>query len=146
VTAGAELLQHLLAIPLLPRVDEVLHKRPIPSTSKDRFIAVFRLFCRMFRRSQMGAPICPCALLSQTQSPDRAPSWIFDLSARVTAHVNQALALASGHGDAGPIIYLAHAISDGSQMISDCEGDEHDGREPEEAASRRSRRGIAGRP
>lgn len=38
----------------------------------------------------------------------------------------------SGHGQAGPITYLVHAISDGSQMIYDCEGDEHDGREPDE--------------
>jgi hypothetical protein len=38
----------------------------------------------------------------------------------------------SGHGEAGAITYLVHAISDGSEMIYDCEGDEHDGREPDE--------------
>jgi len=38
----------------------------------------------------------------------------------------------SGHGEAGAIIYLVHAISDGEQMVYDCEGDEHDGREPSE--------------
>jgi hypothetical protein len=38
----------------------------------------------------------------------------------------------SGHGEAGAIIYMVHAISDGEQMIYDCEGDEHDGREPSE--------------
>jgi hypothetical protein len=37
----------------------------------------------------------------------------------------------SGHGEAGAISYLFHAISDGSDMILDCEGDEHDGREPD---------------
>lgn len=37
----------------------------------------------------------------------------------------------SGHYDGGSIIYLAHAISDGFKMVYDCEGDEHDGREPD---------------
>jgi hypothetical protein len=36
----------------------------------------------------------------------------------------------SGHGEGGAISYLFHAISDGSEMVIDCEGDEHDGREP----------------
>jgi hypothetical protein len=40
----------------------------------------------------------------------------------------------SGHGDAGAIIYMVHTVSDGSQMIYDCEGDEHDGREPDDDA------------
>lgn len=40
----------------------------------------------------------------------------------------------SGHGEAGAITYLVHAISDGTQMIYDCEGDEHDGREPDDDA------------
>jgi hypothetical protein len=38
----------------------------------------------------------------------------------------------SGHAEGGAISYLVHAISDGEQMIYDCEGDEHDGREPSE--------------
>jgi hypothetical protein len=38
----------------------------------------------------------------------------------------------SGHGEAGPISYLFHAISDGSEMVIDCEADEHDGREPDD--------------
>ncbi len=38
----------------------------------------------------------------------------------------------SGHSSGGPISYLAHAVSDGYQMVYDCEGDEHDGAEPEE--------------
>lgn len=35
----------------------------------------------------------------------------------------------SGHGASGAISYLVHPLSDGFQMIYDCEGDEHDGRE-----------------
>jgi len=37
----------------------------------------------------------------------------------------------SGHGEDGAITYAVHAISDGFQMIYDCEGEEHDGREPD---------------
>lgn len=37
----------------------------------------------------------------------------------------------SGHASGGAISYLSHAISDGCEMVYDCEGDEHDGREPE---------------
>ena len=37
----------------------------------------------------------------------------------------------SGHGEAGAISYAVRAISDGCQMVYDCEGDEHDGREPD---------------
>ena len=37
----------------------------------------------------------------------------------------------SGHGEPGPISYAVHPISDGSQMIYDCEA-EHDGAEPED--------------
>jgi hypothetical protein len=37
----------------------------------------------------------------------------------------------SGHGAAGPISYSVPAISDGCEMVYDCEGDEHDGREPD---------------
>jgi len=37
----------------------------------------------------------------------------------------------SGHYEAGPISYLFHAINDGFEMVLDCEGDEHDGREPD---------------
>lgn len=37
----------------------------------------------------------------------------------------------TGHLAGGPIQYLADPISDGYQMVYDCEGDEHDGREPE---------------
>ena len=40
----------------------------------------------------------------------------------------------SGHGEGGAISYLFHAISDGSEMVIDCEGDEHDGREPDDDA------------
>lgn len=38
----------------------------------------------------------------------------------------------SGHDSGGAICYLHHAISDGIDMVYDCEGDEHDGREPED--------------
>jgi hypothetical protein len=38
----------------------------------------------------------------------------------------------SGHGEGGPVIYLVHAISDGQEMVYDCEADEHDGREPDD--------------
>jgi hypothetical protein len=41
----------------------------------------------------------------------------------------------SGHGEGGPIIYLAHAISDSCHMIYDCKADEHDGREPDDEGS-----------
>lgn len=37
----------------------------------------------------------------------------------------------SGHGEGGAITYLVHAISDGCEMVYDCEGDEHDGTELE---------------
>lgn len=37
----------------------------------------------------------------------------------------------SGHASGGAISYLSHAISDGCEMVYDCEGDEHDGREPD---------------
>jgi hypothetical protein len=40
----------------------------------------------------------------------------------------------SGHGEGGAISYLFHAISDGTEMVLDCEGDEHDGREPDDDA------------
>ena len=36
----------------------------------------------------------------------------------------------SGHADGGAISYFVRAISDGYEMIYDCEGDEHDGCEP----------------
>lgn len=39
----------------------------------------------------------------------------------------------SGHAEADAISYLVHAFSDGERMVYDCEGDEHDGREPEES-------------
>lgn len=38
----------------------------------------------------------------------------------------------SGHASGGAISYLSPAISDGSAMVYDCEGDEHDGREPDD--------------
>jgi hypothetical protein len=38
----------------------------------------------------------------------------------------------SGHAEGGAISYLSQPISDGFQMVYDCEGDEHDGREPQE--------------
>jgi hypothetical protein len=38
----------------------------------------------------------------------------------------------SGHGDGGSISYQVHPISDGFQMVYDCEADEHDGREPDD--------------
>ena len=38
----------------------------------------------------------------------------------------------SGHADGEAISYLSMAISDGFEMIYDCEGDEHDGREPDD--------------
>lgn len=37
----------------------------------------------------------------------------------------------SGHYEGGAIFYLYHAISDGFEMVYDCERDEHDGREPD---------------
>lgn len=37
----------------------------------------------------------------------------------------------SGHGSAGSISYSSIPISDGFQIVYDCEGDEHDGHEPE---------------
>ena len=40
----------------------------------------------------------------------------------------------SGHADGGAISYLSQAISDGSEMVYDCEADEHDGREPDDEA------------
>jgi hypothetical protein len=38
----------------------------------------------------------------------------------------------SGHAEGGAISYSSQPISDGYQMVYDCEGDEHDGREPQE--------------
>jgi hypothetical protein len=37
----------------------------------------------------------------------------------------------SGHGEPGAISYAFHAISDGFALQYDCEGCEHDGREPD---------------
>jgi len=37
-----------------------------------------------------------------------------------------------GHGGGGPIMYLQHVVSTGYSIEIDCEGDEHDGREPED--------------
>lgn len=37
----------------------------------------------------------------------------------------------SGHYEGAAICYLHHPISDGYEMVVDCEGDEHDGREPD---------------
>jgi hypothetical protein len=50
----------------------------------------------------------------------------------------------SGHYDGGPISYLAHAISDGCEMVYDCEYDEHDGREPdcEDEGAQRDDEGV----
>jgi hypothetical protein len=36
----------------------------------------------------------------------------------------------TGHGNAGPISYMIPVVSADGEMIHDCEGDEHDGREP----------------
>jgi hypothetical protein len=39
----------------------------------------------------------------------------------------------SGHEGSGAICYLHRAISDGCDLVYDCEGDEHDGREPDDS-------------
>ena len=52
----------------------------------------------------------------------------------------------SGHGQAGSISYAVRPISDGFQMVHDCEGDEHDGREPDEADDEPSAGFDAGEP
>jgi hypothetical protein len=38
----------------------------------------------------------------------------------------------SGHASGGAISYTSPAISDGCEIVYDCEGDEHDGREPDD--------------
>ena len=39
----------------------------------------------------------------------------------------------TGHGSGGPISYSAPVVRAAGELIHDCEGDEHDGREPDEA-------------
>jgi hypothetical protein len=38
----------------------------------------------------------------------------------------------TGHGNGGPISYAIPVFSAGGEFVHDCEGDEHDGREPQE--------------
>ena len=52
----------------------------------------------------------------------------------------------SGHGQAGSISYICKPISDGFQMVYDCEGDEHDGAEPDDGDDEPSAGFDAGEP